>query len=297
MRWLDALGRPFERYADALSSRGHGLVAVVSCCVFVGVIVLGFVPVTRRIETSGYSTADLQVATTRAEVDTILRAFEPVMESVILLSVLDYVFVVAGFFLFFSLHSLSLKALAGHGRLTLVPKLGMGLTVVSRLLDSLENLWVILIYTDPDGYPTLLIGLVNTSEAWKWTVVGVEYPTLGVAIALALLARFTSLFGERSENPQWAGRVSRPCNEWVTTDRDQRCGTRSVHLGCSTLLPAVAAEIRFSKRLNAHVTPGTRDAQNSSGRVGRVRSGTDGDPQCAVVSDSPRNPVTDARLI
>ena len=202
MSWLDSLGRPFERYADALSAAGHGVVAVVSFCVFVGVIALGFVPVTRRIETSGYSTADLQVATTRAEVDTILRAFDPVMESVMLLSVLDYLFIVAGFFLFFSLHSLSLKTLAGHERLVLVPKIGMGLTVVSRLLDSLENLWVILIYTNPDEYATILIRLMNTSEALKWTVVNVEYPTLVVAVALALLTRFTSLFDGRSENPQ-----------------------------------------------------------------------------------------------
>ncbi|MFC6952421.1 hypothetical protein [Halorubellus litoreus] len=202
MQRLDALLRPFERYADALSAKRHGIVATVSFCLFVGVIALGFVPVTRRIETSGYSTSDLQAATTRAEVDAILQAFQPVMESVMLLSVLDYVFIVAGFLLFFSLHSVSLQTLAGHDRLIQVPKIGMGLTVVSRLLDSLENLWVVLIYTNPDEYATVLIGLMNTSEALKWMVVSVEYPMLAVAIALALLTRFTSLFDSRSENPQ-----------------------------------------------------------------------------------------------
>jgi hypothetical protein len=202
MQWLDALVRPLERYAAALSAKNHGVVAFVSFCIFVGVIVLGFVPVTRRIETSGYSTAGLQAATTRTEVDTILQALDPVMESVMLLSVLDYVFIVAGFFLFFSLHSISLTALAGHDRLVMIPKIGMGLTVVSRLLDSLENLWVILIYTNPDDYATVLIGLMNSSEALKWMVVGVEYPMLGVSISLALLTRFTSLFNGRTENPQ-----------------------------------------------------------------------------------------------
>jgi len=68
--------------------------------VFVGTIVFGFVPVTRDIEATGYSTAELQEETTRSEVDTILQAFEPVMDSVVLLSVLDYVFIVAGFLLF-----------------------------------------------------------------------------------------------------------------------------------------------------------------------------------------------------
>jgi hypothetical protein len=200
MQRLDALLRPFERYADALSAKGHGLVAAVSFCVFVGVIALGFVPVTRRIETSGYATTDLQAATTRTEVDAILQAFDPVMESVRLLSVLDYVFIVAGFLLFFSLHSISLQTLAGHDRLALIPKLGMGLTVVSRLLDSLENLWVILIYTNPDAYATILISLMNTSETLKWLVVSVEYPMLAVAIVVASLARFTTVFDGRSEH-------------------------------------------------------------------------------------------------
>jgi len=202
MQWLDVLFRPVERYADTLSVKAHTVVAVVSFSTFVGVIGLGFVPVTRRIETSGYSTTDLQAATNRSEADTILQAFESVMESVMFLSILDYIFIIAGFFLFFSLHSLSLKTLAGHDRLVLIPKIGMCLTVVSRLLDSLENLWVILIYTNPDDYATILIGLMNRSEALKWMVVGVEYPMLGIAIALALLTRFTSLFDGRSENPE-----------------------------------------------------------------------------------------------
>ena len=202
MRGLDALFRPVERYADAGSPRTHGVVAVVSLCTFVGVIALGFVPVTRRIETSGYSTSDLQAATTRAEVDTILQALAPVMDAVMLLSALDYLFIVAGFVLFFSLHSIVLYALEGHGRLVLVPKVGMLLTVLSRLLDSLENLWVILIYSNPDDYATVLIGLMNVSETLKWTVVRVEYPTLGLAIVLALLVRFTAVFDGDSERAQ-----------------------------------------------------------------------------------------------
>ena len=202
MQRLDVLFRPVQRYADAVSLRTHGIVAVVSFATFVGVIALGFVPVTRQIETSGYSTSDLQEATTRSEVDTILQALEPVMDSVMLLSILDYIFILAGFFLFFSLHSLSLKTLAAHNRIVLIPKVGMVLTVVSRLLDSLENLWVILIYTNPEDYATILIDLMNTSESLKWMIVSIEYPTLGIAIVLALLTRFTSLFDGRSESPQ-----------------------------------------------------------------------------------------------
>jgi hypothetical protein len=193
MRAQSAVLRPVETYTDAASSRTHSLIAGISFLVFAGTIAFGFVPVTREIETTGYSTADLQEATTRAEVDTILQALEPVMDAVVLLSILDYVFIVAGFFLFFSLHSLAMKRLSVHGRLVLVPKIGMVLTVFSRLLDSLENLWVILLYTNPDTYPTVFITLMNSSQYLKWLVVRVEYPTLGLAIVLVLFVRFTSL--------------------------------------------------------------------------------------------------------
>jgi hypothetical protein len=196
---VDSLLGPVELYADALSSRTHATVAALSAVVFAGVIAFGFVPVTREIATSGYSTADLQDATTRAEVDTILQAFEPVMGSVVLLSVLDYVFIVAGFLLFFSLHSLALGQLSFDERLVLVPKVGMVLTLFSRLLDALENLWVILMYSLPENYPTVLIRLMNTTESLKWAVVAVEYPTLGLAVALALAARFTGLLGSTAD--------------------------------------------------------------------------------------------------
>jgi hypothetical protein len=199
MQRLNALFRPVDRYADAVSPKTHGIVAVVSLCTFIGVIVLGFVPVTRQIEMSGYSTSDLQDATSRAEVDTILQALEPVMDSVMLLSILDYIFILAGFFLFFSLYSIVLNTLDSHDRLVLIPKIGMILTIFSRLFDSLENLWVILIYTNPEDYATVLISLMNASETVKWTLVRVEYPMLGLAIVLVLLIRFTSLFDGHSE--------------------------------------------------------------------------------------------------
>lgn len=194
--------RPVEAYAETGSSRSHGIIAIISSCVFVGTIFFGFVPVTREIETSGYSTADLQEATTRTDVDTIVQAFGPVMDSVVLLSVLDYLFIVAGLFLFLSLHSLAMKEMSSDNRLALVPKGGMVLTVCSRLLDSLENLWVILIYSNPDSYPTVLISLMNTTQSAKWLAVTVEYPTLGLAIVLALLARFTSLVDAKTPQMQ-----------------------------------------------------------------------------------------------
>ena len=43
---------------------------------------------------------------------------------------------------------------------------------------------------------------MNTAETVKWALVQVEYPTLGLAVVLALLVQFTSIldrFAERVE--------------------------------------------------------------------------------------------------
>jgi len=47
MRGEISVFRPVEAYAETGSSRAHGVVAIISFCVFVGTIVFGFVPVTR----------------------------------------------------------------------------------------------------------------------------------------------------------------------------------------------------------------------------------------------------------
>jgi len=43
---------------------------------------------------------------------------------------------------------------------------------------------------------------MNASETAKWAFVSVEYPTLGLAVVLALLVRFTSLFDDPRESPR-----------------------------------------------------------------------------------------------
>lgn len=178
------------RYAESKGNRFHAVLATLSFVSFILIIALGFAPVSGEIESnSGYSTMDLQSSETRSDVDAVLTAFEPVMDLVTLLSVLDYLFIVAGFLLFTSLNSLFLRTLQNHSNpyLSYVPQVGVLLTILSRSLDSLENFWVILIYTNPDSYPTLLIPLMNISETLKWGVVGLEYSTMVLGLVLTVL--------------------------------------------------------------------------------------------------------------
>ncbi|WP_371806255.1 hypothetical protein [Candidatus Lokiarchaeum ossiferum] len=150
--------------------------------VYSGIIIFGFVPTTKIIETSFYSTSDLQAAKTRVDVDKILTAWEPVMSAVIRLSFLDYLFIVSGFILFISINCLILISVHEIPKIRYVPLIGFLATIISRLLDSLEDLWAILIYSNPGTYPTFLIPLLNITEDVKWVVVAIEYSLVGIGL-------------------------------------------------------------------------------------------------------------------
>lgn len=153
---------------------------------YAGIIVFAFIPTTSRIEESGYTTADLQTAKTKAEVDTILKAWVDVIDTVYLQTFFDYLFIIAGFLLFYAIHSLIYKQLSDHN-LRYLPLMNMVLTVLSRSLDAFENLWGLLIYSNPSNYWTGFIPLLNTTEALKWAVVGIEYTSTGLSILIFLI--------------------------------------------------------------------------------------------------------------
>ncbi|MHA1673023.1 MAG: hypothetical protein ACTSYI_05295 [Promethearchaeota archaeon] len=168
----------FQHYAESKSLKFHTLFTIFSLILFAGIIVFGFAPTSLEIEQSGYSTGDLQSASSQQDVNTILTAWEPVMTAIIRLSILDYFFIIAGFLLFFSLNSILVVKFATSEKLRNIPLMGMSLTLLSRSLDSLENLWAILIYGNADNYSPSLIPLLNYTEQFKWIIVVLEYSIL-----------------------------------------------------------------------------------------------------------------------
>ena len=178
-----------QHYAEKKSWKFHIILTIICLVIYSSIIIFGFVPVTKIIELSGYSTSDLQNAMVRSVADTVLLAFESVINYVILLSILDYVFIVAGFVLFISFNAMIFKALIKYQKFLWVPLLGVILTIVSRSLDSLENLWTILIYSNPENYATFLLPTVHYTGLLKWGVVGVEYTTVLVGLIIVIVLK------------------------------------------------------------------------------------------------------------
>ncbi len=177
------------QFANLKSKKFLSILALLSFCAYFGIIIFGFIPTTQTIETSTFSTGDLQAATNRNDVDTILSAWEPVMDAVILLSILDYLFILSGIILSVSIHSIIIKALPEQSKFQYIPLIGIITTFFSRLLDSLENLWAILIYGHPGTYVSVLIPLLNYSEQIKWIFVVIEYCMLALTVLTGIVQK------------------------------------------------------------------------------------------------------------
>jgi len=172
---MNNIERVIDSYANIFPIKIHLSLSLLSLISFICIIVFGFAPVTNELEqASGYTTMDLQNAKNRAEVRIILEQFEPVMDLVRLITLLDYLFIISGLLLFVSIHSINLR-LTSSFRFRMISIIGILVTILSRSLDAIEDLFVILIYSNPDGYKSYFITAIHIVETSKWIAVGVEY--------------------------------------------------------------------------------------------------------------------------
>jgi len=102
------------------------------------------------------------------------------------LYILDYLFIVAGVLLFFSLNAVLLKKFEETPPLQIIPKVGLLLTILSRTSDACENLWTILIYSNPLTFNLVLLQILRAIGWIKWFFVALEYTTMGIGWIVVL---------------------------------------------------------------------------------------------------------------
>lgn len=169
------------------SIRNLAITAFLSFIAYISIILLGFAVTSQELAKSGFSTMQFQETSSKEEINIILSAWENYFDIVIRITIFDYLFIIAGFFLFITLNSILIKKLHDRDILIHIPIIGIILTVLSRLSDSLENLWTLLIYNNPDNYDAILIPLMNYTGKIKWIIVSIEYSTLVIGIILVIL--------------------------------------------------------------------------------------------------------------
>jgi len=178
-------------YSSKLTVKNHVIMMIFFLTSYFGLIIFTFVPLSNQIEKSGYSTADLQNASDRNQIETILTAFEPFMNEVLLLTFFDYMFIIAGVGLAWSIFSIIRKSNSDSKFIVRYCDIGFIITAISRSLDALENLFVILIYSNKDNFQNWLISAVNSVEDIKWVFVTIEYVLLFITILFHFLFRFS----------------------------------------------------------------------------------------------------------
>lgn len=178
-------------YSSKFTVKNHIIMMVFSLISYFGLIIFTFVPLSNEIEKSGYSTADLQNASDRSQIETILTAFEPYMSEVQLLTLFDYMFIIAGVGLAWSIFSIIRKSNSDSKFIMRYCDIGFIITAISRSLDALENLLVIFIYSNKDNFQNWLISAVNSVEDIKWVFVTIEYILLFITILFHFLFRFS----------------------------------------------------------------------------------------------------------
>ncbi|QEE17381.1 hypothetical protein DSAG12_03214 [Promethearchaeum syntrophicum] len=179
--------KKFEKYAIAKSLRFQLFLTLLFFVSYSCIIIFGFTNMSQQIEQSGYSTADLQNAATRNEVEVIVGAWQSVIPFVNRLYIFDYLFILTGVLLFFSLNALLLKFLKNKGNIQIIPKIGLVLTIFSRTFDALENLFMILIYTNPSNFNLTLLNFLSVTSVFKWILVAFEYSVMGIGWVLLLV--------------------------------------------------------------------------------------------------------------
>lgn len=178
-------------YSSKLTLKNHVIMMIFFLITYFGLIIFAFVPLSNEIEKSGYSTADLQNASDRNQIEIILTAFEPYVNEVQLLTFFDYMFIIAGVGLAWSIFSIIRKSNSDSKFIMRYCDIGFIITAISRSLDALENLFVILIYSNKDNFQNWLISAVNSVEDIKWVFVTIEYILLFITILFHFLFRFS----------------------------------------------------------------------------------------------------------
>jgi hypothetical protein len=176
--------KKFEAYSSEKSYRFHYTICLVFLILYFSIIIFGFAPVSQIINSSGFSTEDLQSAISRDEVIIIVNSWNSSIQYVNLLYLLDFMFIFVGILLFFSVNALLMKKFKSIDKFTMLPKIGLMLTIISRFSDIIENTFSIIIYTNPVSFNPVLLQLIPIVSLIKWIFVGLEYSLIIIGIII-----------------------------------------------------------------------------------------------------------------
>jgi len=150
-----------------------GLVIVAYFVLFLIILFL-FIPASAIISKTGYSTSDLQQATTSEEVEIIFSEWQDVIPVVYFQYLGDSIFLISGLLGNCGIFVLLGREIKKHGSIIL-PYVGFITVFLSRGSDALENTLTMILITFPDSYPRFILSILPLVPIVKFTFVGIVY--------------------------------------------------------------------------------------------------------------------------
>ena len=162
---------------------------LIAYTVFTLIIILVFVPTSSVISDTGYTTSDLQQATTAEEVEVILGAWEGVVSTIYFQYLGDFIFLFSGLLGNTAIFVLLGKKIKEYGSF-LLPFVGFIMVFLSRGADALENTLTLLIIAFPENYPQLILSILPVVPTIKFTFVGSVYSLIIISLSYFVLLRW-----------------------------------------------------------------------------------------------------------
>lgn len=145
-------------------------------------------PMNEIISQTGFTILEFQLAWTKSNMDEILIGWGNVKDDVIQQTWLDFIFIIGLVIFFVSISLLLAKSLANRIFVKL-SKLAVWTALLEGLFDFSENIFSLLILTNPTNYPETLVFLVSLMTTLKFLFLGIEVLIVGIAIIVWLIEK------------------------------------------------------------------------------------------------------------
>ena len=165
------------------------LVMIIGMFLYFGTIFFVFIPTEAILINHGYSIFDFQMSWYYQNTDNILQNWSGVLDVAVYQTLMDYFFIIGGMLFLGSIYILLIK-LTSIQRLRSFLLIGFWLVDIGALSDAVENVFSLLIFLDPQNYPSSFEFFMTFLATVKFFILPVEY---GILILVILLILFQKL--------------------------------------------------------------------------------------------------------
>ena len=162
---------------------------IIGMFLYFGTFFFVFIPTEAILINHGYSIFDFQMSWYYQNTDNILQNWSGVLDVAVYQTLMDYFFIIGGMLFLGSIYILLVK-LTSIQRLRSFLLIGFWFVDIAALSDAVENVFSLLIFSDPQNYPSSFEFFLTFLATVKFFILPVEYGILIIVVLLILVKKF-----------------------------------------------------------------------------------------------------------